>query len=305
MGAWGHGFPYGIFSHLDWVSNVGYQYLQLPLQPGAYDRGHLLLHHDLALALHGGWSCRRPTRRRARTCAPRNMKTPSSAISSATRSARSASTVSACSGAECRLLERGLHRHQRHRLEPSLADWWNWWSTCRSGSHRGGVMAEYQNIFTQVQVQGPPEMGMVETWIRPNAQGTRFSNYWIGKFGNAQLGPFYLGGWGSCPLASGIIWFVIIGPTCWPQVGWNPVNSSASCSGFSLEPPPPNTACRSSAAERRRLVASGRLLPADLRLTVVGPVLRWPQQLGWASMSSGPSPPRSGCSWCWAFSARS
>ena len=27
MGAWGHGFPYGIFSHLDWVSNVGYQYL--------------------------------------------------------------------------------------------------------------------------------------------------------------------------------------------------------------------------------------------------------------------------------------
>ena len=25
MGAWGHGFPYGIFSHLDWVSNVGYQ----------------------------------------------------------------------------------------------------------------------------------------------------------------------------------------------------------------------------------------------------------------------------------------
>ena len=27
MGAWGHGFPYGIMSHLDWVSNTGYQYL--------------------------------------------------------------------------------------------------------------------------------------------------------------------------------------------------------------------------------------------------------------------------------------
>ncbi len=27
MGAWGHGFTYGILSHLDWVSNTGYQYL--------------------------------------------------------------------------------------------------------------------------------------------------------------------------------------------------------------------------------------------------------------------------------------
>ena len=26
MGAWGYGFPYGIFSHLDWVSNTGYAY---------------------------------------------------------------------------------------------------------------------------------------------------------------------------------------------------------------------------------------------------------------------------------------
>ena len=26
MGAWGHAFPYGIFSHLDWVNNVGYAY---------------------------------------------------------------------------------------------------------------------------------------------------------------------------------------------------------------------------------------------------------------------------------------
>jgi hypothetical protein len=24
LGAWGYGFPYGIFSHLDWVSNTGY-----------------------------------------------------------------------------------------------------------------------------------------------------------------------------------------------------------------------------------------------------------------------------------------
>ena len=33
MGAWGHGFPYGILSHLDWVSNVGYQYLHFHYNP--------------------------------------------------------------------------------------------------------------------------------------------------------------------------------------------------------------------------------------------------------------------------------
>jgi photosynthetic reaction center L subunit len=33
LGAWGHGFPYGIFSHLDWVSNVGYQYLNFHYNP--------------------------------------------------------------------------------------------------------------------------------------------------------------------------------------------------------------------------------------------------------------------------------
>ena len=33
MGAWGYGFPYGIISHLDWVSNTGYQYLHFHYNP--------------------------------------------------------------------------------------------------------------------------------------------------------------------------------------------------------------------------------------------------------------------------------
>ncbi len=33
LGAWGHAFPYGIISHLDWVSNVGYQYLHFHYNP--------------------------------------------------------------------------------------------------------------------------------------------------------------------------------------------------------------------------------------------------------------------------------
>nr|CAR63846.1 photosynthetic reaction center L subunit [Phaeospirillum oryzae] len=43
MGAWGFGFPYGIMSHLDWVSNVGYQFLHFHYNP-RIDRDQLLLH---------------------------------------------------------------------------------------------------------------------------------------------------------------------------------------------------------------------------------------------------------------------
>ena len=57
-------------------------------------------------------------------------------------------------------------------------------------------MAEYQNIFTQVQVQGPPELGMIEdVFLEERTQNTRFSKL-LGSFGNAQIGPFYLGALG-------------------------------------------------------------------------------------------------------------
>ena len=53
LGAWGHGFPYGIISHLDWVSNTGYQYLHFHYNPAHMMAVTLLLHDDLALSLHG------------------------------------------------------------------------------------------------------------------------------------------------------------------------------------------------------------------------------------------------------------
>ena len=49
---------------------------------------------------------------------------------------------------------------------------------------------EYQNIFTQVQVQGPPEMGMDPTGdiARERTNKAGFSKL-AGILGNAQLGP--------------------------------------------------------------------------------------------------------------------
>ena len=53
LGAWGHGFPYGILSHLDWVSNVGYQYLHFHYNPAHMLAVTFFFTTTLALSMHG------------------------------------------------------------------------------------------------------------------------------------------------------------------------------------------------------------------------------------------------------------
>jgi photosynthetic reaction center L subunit len=53
LGAWGHGFPYGIISHLDWVSNTGYQYLHFHYNPAHMIAISFFFTTVLALSLHG------------------------------------------------------------------------------------------------------------------------------------------------------------------------------------------------------------------------------------------------------------
>ena len=69
---------------------------------------------------------------------------------------------------------------------------------------------EYQNIFTQTQVRGHPEMGppMVDSTF--DRLGRPGFSWWVGKFGNAQIGPIYLGGIGLASIVSGVLAIVII-----------------------------------------------------------------------------------------------
>jgi len=53
LGAWGHGFPYGILSHLDWVSNVGYQFQHFHYNPAHMVAVTFFFTNNLALAMHG------------------------------------------------------------------------------------------------------------------------------------------------------------------------------------------------------------------------------------------------------------
>ena len=99
---------------------------------------------------------------------------------------------------------------------------------------------EYQNIFAQVQVQGPPEMGVDPTGslAAERTTGATFSSL-AGLFGNAQLGPIYLGTFGVISMVSGLIWFWIIGFNFWVQAEWSPAIFMRDLFWFSLEPPAP------------------------------------------------------------------
>ncbi|GAA0728244.1 photosynthetic reaction center subunit L [Sphingomonas japonica] len=76
LGAWGHGFPYGIFSHLDWVSNTGYQYLHFHYNPAHMLAVSFFFTTTLALALHGALVLSAVNPARNRDGSPGEVKTP-------------------------------------------------------------------------------------------------------------------------------------------------------------------------------------------------------------------------------------
>ena len=101
-------------------------------------------------------------------------------------------------------------------------------------------MAEYQNIFTQVQVRSAIYPGIPfqpGTWTR-FGEG-RFS-WLLGKIGDAQVGPIYLGYLGLTSIVCGIIAIEIIGLNMLASVNWNPIQFVRQLPWLALEPPAPS-----------------------------------------------------------------
>jgi len=83
-------------------------------------------------------------------------------------------------------------------------------------------MAEYQNIFTRVQIRGGADYGVplpAGIWKR---QGTPGFSHLLGRFGDAQIGPIYLGTLGVMSLICGFIAIEIIGLNMLASVNWDP-----------------------------------------------------------------------------------
>lgn len=100
-------------------------------------------------------------------------------------------------------------------------------------------MAQYQNFFTQVQVRSevypgiPVPPGM---WVR-TSKG-RFS-YLLGKLGDAQVGPIYLGYTGLLSIICGIVAIEIIGLNMLASVNWSPIEFLRQLPWLTLDPPKP------------------------------------------------------------------
>ncbi|MBK5912397.1 photosynthetic reaction center subunit M [Rhodothalassium salexigens] len=100
-------------------------------------------------------------------------------------------------------------------------------------------MSEYQNIFTQVQVRGPTYPGVPLPVGNEPRTGKPGFNYWLGKIGNAQLGPIYLGWLGVASLLCGFVAIEIIGLNMAASVNWSPIEFIRQLPWLALEPPAP------------------------------------------------------------------
>src|SRR3990167_1323891 len=102
-------------------------------------------------------------------------------------------------------------------------------------------MAEYQNIFTRVQVHAPSYPGVPLPYRGENEQraGGPIHLHLLGRIGDAQLGPIYLGWLGVVSLICGFIAFEIIGLNMLAQVNWDPIQFVRQLFWLGLEPPPP------------------------------------------------------------------
>ena len=99
-------------------------------------------------------------------------------------------------------------------------------------------MARYQNIFTQVQLRTVPEMGVALPEGEVRGTGTTF-NHLIGRFGQAQIGPIYLGMTGIASLMFGFLAFEIVGLNMLASVNWNFIQFVRLLPWLALETPGP------------------------------------------------------------------
>jgi len=100
-------------------------------------------------------------------------------------------------------------------------------------------MARYQNIFTQVQLQGHPETGAeLPPGNDPRTRGITTSRL-MGFIGNAQIGPFYLGKLGLAAIVCFFLAFEITGLNMMASVNWSPIQFVRQLPWLALEPPGP------------------------------------------------------------------
>ena len=100
------------------------------------------------------------------------------------------------------------------------------------------MAVEYQNLFTSVQVASPSHPGLgIGRDTRDRTRGATHVHL-LGRIGDAQLGPIYLGWLGVASLLCGFICIEIIGLNMLASVNWDPIQFVRQLPWLGLEPPP-------------------------------------------------------------------
>jgi photosynthetic reaction center M subunit len=100
-------------------------------------------------------------------------------------------------------------------------------------------MPEYQNVFTRVQIRTPVYAGVPLERGGFDRLGKPYFSYLLGKIGDAQVGPIYLGFTGTASIVCFIVAFEIIGINMWASVNWSPIQFIRQLPWLALEPPAP------------------------------------------------------------------
>src|SRR4051812_47491999 len=100
-------------------------------------------------------------------------------------------------------------------------------------------MAEYQNIFTRVQVRGPGHTGVPLPRGSWKPAGKPLHSSFMALLGDAQIGPISLGFRGFASLICGFTAIEIIALILGASVNWSPIRFVRQLFWLALEPPPP------------------------------------------------------------------
>jgi photosynthetic reaction center M subunit len=101
------------------------------------------------------------------------------------------------------------------------------------------MATEYLNLFTRVQVQAPSYPGIPLAQGNKEREGPPIHVHLLGKIGDAQIGPIYLGWFGLASLICFFICIEIIGLNMLASVNWDPIQFVRKLPWLALEPPPP------------------------------------------------------------------
>ena len=101
-------------------------------------------------------------------------------------------------------------------------------------------MSGYTNLYSRVQIHTTePYPGVPLGRANWQRDGKGWMSSLLGRIGDAQIGPFYLGATGLASLICGFIAFEIIGLNMWASVGWSPGQFLRQLPWLALEPPAP------------------------------------------------------------------